>query len=442
MNWKKVISSAALASVITAALTACGGGGEAVKPADVKPAADDPNEKAELVIYSNSGDSQESWNERFGNALKEKFPNYTITYLQKQPNNGLKELLTAGQTIDIYWDSIGGFMDGLINNGMQLDMTDLAKKHNVDMGRLEPVVADSIKQIDSAKMYGIPVFNNNMVLYYNKDIFDKFGVPYPKDGMTWTEANKLAKEVTRSEAGKQYVGLSSSQTHMLPMNQFSLPFVDSANKPTIFSNEKWKEYFETVFVEPAKAPGYREYMRAHKDAMPYRNEFLKDRELAMFAWLSSIVFVFPEDFQAMNWDMVSLPTFESLPGVGSQPYPTYFAVTSMSKQPDQAMKVIKHLISDEVQMKLSKLGVMPVLKNEEVKKAYGQESKFKDKNLKASFYNKFAPMATQTLFDKTLLTPYAKTVPKLMLDPDYNTVFRAAEEETTKKIEEAQKASK
>ncbi|UUZ86101.1 extracellular solute-binding protein [Paenibacillus sp. P26] len=286
-------------------------------------------------------------------------------------------------------------------------------------------------------MYGIPVFNNNMVLYYNKDIFDKFGVPYPKDGMIWNEANALAAQLTRFDQ-KQYVGLSSSETHMLAMNQLSIPFVDSATeKATIFTNEKWKTLFDTVFVGPSKAQGYTDYMRAHQEKLPYRNEFLKDRELAMFAWLSSIVFVFPDEFKAMNWDMVSLPTFESQPKVGSQAYPTYFAVTSMSKQKDQAMNVIGYLLSNEVQSRLSKIGVMPVLKDDAVKKMYGQESVFKDKNLAASFYNQFAPIPNKSRYDSLLLTPYAKTVPKVILNGDYNTLFRAAEEETNKKIEQA-----
>ncbi|WP_079912935.1 ABC transporter substrate-binding protein [Paenibacillus sp. 32352] len=442
MKWNKSIVSVVASSMLISMLAACGGNGGgagADKGTADKAAANSDNEPANLVVYSNSGDSPESWNERFGNALKEKFPNYNIKYIQKQSNYGIKELLTSGETIDIYWDSIGGFASGLLDNGLEYDMTDLVKKHQIDLSKIEPSVADSIKQISKDKIYGIPVFNNNMVLYYNKDIFDKFGVPYPKDGMTWTEANKLAQQLTRVD-GKTYIGLSSSQTHMLPMNQLSIPFVDVAtDKPTIFTNEKWREYFETVFVGPSKAQGYVEYMKELKDAIPYRNEFLKEKNVAMFAWLSSIVFVFPEEFQSMNWDMVSLPTFDSLPKVGSQAYPTYFTVTSMSKQRDQAMNVIKYLISEEHQTKLSKIGMMPVLDNDAVKKVYGQESIFKGKNFGASFYNKFAPIPEKSRYDSLMLTPYAKAVPKIILTGDYNTVFRATEEDTMKKIADAKK---
>lgn len=420
----------------TVLLAGCGGKEAGTTTTGDVPKAE-PEQPASLVVYSNSGDSVESWNERFGNALKEKFPHYTIKYIAKQKDYGMKEVLTSGETIDIYWDSIGGFASGLLDNGLEYDMTELAKKHGVDFTRIEKTVADSVKQIAGDKLYGIPVFNNNMVLYYNKDIFDKFGVPYPKDGMTWTEANALAAKLTRFDQ-TQYIGLSSSQTHMLMMNQLSIPFVDPATeKATLYANEKWRELFNTVFVGPSKTTGYVEYMKTHKETIPYRDEFLTSREVAMFAWLSSIVFVFPDDFKKMNWDMVSLPTFDNQPKIGSQAYPTYFAVTSMSKQKDQAMKVIAHLLSDEVQTKLSRIGVMPVLQKEAVTQVYGQDSLFKDKNLKAAFFNNFAPIPFKSRYDSTLLTPYAKTVPKVVMDGDYNTIFRATEEETNKKIEAA-----
>ncbi|CAG7622428.1 hypothetical protein PAESOLCIP111_02425 [Paenibacillus solanacearum] len=426
-----ILSLAVLSAACSTKPAASGGSNAAGGGKDLEP--------ANLVVYSGSGDSPESWNERFGSPLKEKFPQYNIKYIQKQSNLGIKELLTSGETIDIYWDSIGGFASAVLDNGLEFDMTELMKKYNVDFSRMEKTVADSVKQISPDKIYGIPVFNNNMVLNYNKDLFDKFGVPYPKDGMTWNEAIQMGEKLTRFD-GKQYVGLSSSQTHMLLMNQLSIPFIDQAKgTPTIFSNEKWRDYYNTVFVGPAKAPGYKEYIKAHKEAIPYRNEFLKDKDLAMFAWLSSIIFVFPEDFSAMNWDVISLPTFDSLPGVGSQAYPTYFSVTSMSKQRDQAMKVIQYLISDEMQEKLSKKGVMPVSNSDAIKKVYGQESAFKDKNLKSAFYNKFAPIPYKSQYDNLLLAPYAKAVPPIILNGDYNTTFRSTEEDTVKKLADAKK---
>jgi len=432
-----LIARIVAASLVLSLFTACAGGGGARSGGNADPATP-KNEPAELVVYSTSGDSEASWNERFGNALREKFPHYQIKYIPAQTGYGIPEILASGGTIDIYWDSIGKLANGLFAYDMQYDMTELIKKYKVDLNRFEPTIVEAIKQMSGGKMYGVPVFNNNMVLYYNKDLFDKFGVPYPKDGMTWDEATDLGTKLTRFDGGKQYVGLSSSGGHMLLMNQLSIPFIDAATeKATIYSNEKWKKYFETVFIAPARAPGYVDYMKAHNNGTPYRNEFLKDKDLAMFAWLTSIIFVFPDDFNNMNWDMVSLPTFKDLPGVGSQAYPTYFMITSISKHKDQAMEVIQYLTSDEMQMRLSKIGVMPAITNEAVKKAFGSESSFKGKNFAAAFYNKFAPIPPKTQYDSLLESPYTKAIASSILTGDMNTVFRTTEEDANKRIAEA-----
>lgn len=389
-----------------------------------------------LYVHSNSGDSVESWNERFGNALKEKFPSYTIEYIPKTKEVGLKELITSGQRIDIYWESIGGFSTYLRGFDLQYDMTELIEKHEVDLAQFEPTVVDAIKQIsDENEIYGIPVFNNAMVMYYNKDLFDKFGVDYPKDGITWTEAAELSKKLTRTEGDKTYAGLASSETHLLQMNQLSIPLVDpETQKATLDQDERWKQFYETSFVKPADASGYREYMQAHGNKMPYRKEFLEAQDLAMFGWLSSIVFVFPEEFSNMNWDMVSMPTFEEAPGVGTQAYPTYFSVTKMAENKDAAMEVIKHLTSEEMQTKLSRMGVMPVVNNDDIKKQFGEDSMFKGRNFGAAFYNQFAPIPYKSEHERNLITPYAKAAPRVILEGDFNTIFREYAESSNQSI--------
>lgn len=391
--------------------------------------------KDTLYVYSNSGDSVESWNERFGDLLKEKFPDYTIEYIPKTNEVGLKELITAGQRIDIYWESIGGFSTYLTDFDLQYDMTELIQQHEIDMTQFEPTIVDAIKQISGDQIWGVPVFNNTMVLYYNKDLFDKFGVDYPVDGMTWDEAAELSKKLTRSEGDKSYVGLSSSETHLLLMNHLSIPYVDpDTKKSTLDQDERWKTFYETVFAKPADVSGYREYMQAHENKLPYRKEFLEAQELAMFGWLSSITSVFPDEFSKMNWDMVAMPTFADAPGIGTQAYPTYFSLTKMTENKDAAMEVIKYLVSKEVQTKLSRNGIMPVLNDESIIEQYGADSVYQGKNYGAAFYNEFAKIPFKSDHDRTINTPYAKAAPRVVLEGDYNTIFREYAEESNQKI--------
>lgn len=46
------------------------------------------------------------------------------------------------------------------------------------------------------KQYGVPLSVNGRVLFYNKNIFDRFEVPYPEAPLTWREFIEVAKQVT------------------------------------------------------------------------------------------------------------------------------------------------------------------------------------------------------------------------------------------------------
>lgn len=53
------------------------------------------------------------------------------------------------------------------------------------------------------KLYGMPAGFTTRVIYYNKKLFDKANIPYPKDGWTWDEFADTAKKLTDA-SNKQY----------------------------------------------------------------------------------------------------------------------------------------------------------------------------------------------------------------------------------------------
>lgn len=49
--------------------------------------------------------------------------------------------------------------------------------------------------------YGLPASYSNVVLYYNKNLFDAAGLPYPDDKMDWTTFLDYAKKLTKDTNG-------------------------------------------------------------------------------------------------------------------------------------------------------------------------------------------------------------------------------------------------
>ncbi|MFE5322784.1 ABC transporter substrate-binding protein [Paenibacillus sp. NPDC056579] len=431
---KSAILLAAI-SLSASALAACGnnsqsGKGDAAGPGTSK-------EPVELSVYNNAGITEEQFKEKFGNYIAEKLPHVTIKFIPKDKSVSLTEMVSSGSTkIDIYMDSIGqiGLKSSLLDLGLQYDMSDLVKKHNVDLSRFEPTTIDAIKLMGG--LYGLPISNSTMVMYYNKDLFDKFGVPYPKDGMTWEEVTELSKKMTRSESGVQYVGYSTSIVHYLRMNPLSLVNVDPKSLKANFESDQWRQLVQTTLVDPMSGSGYKDKVKELEKKwykVPYVDEFSKNKDTAMFSY----IYADSAWLKDVNWDVVSMPALKEKPKVGAQSYPSYMFITSTSEKKDAAMEVIKLFISDEYQTSFSKSGGITSLKNEEIKKVFGQDTPDKTKNIKnAVFYNQFAPATPKTPFDTHVEADVRAQIPKLIMgDTDINTALRTAQEAVNKKIE-------
>lgn len=430
----------ALALALTAA---CGNGANSGERSDIgKPAEGQPpsfaaNEPAELVFHNLSGGAEEQFNSIYGNLIREKFPHYTIKFIQSKPGATLPELVTLKERVDIVYNSIEYIAEPLLGTGLEYDMTELVKKHGVDLSRFEPAIIDGIRAIGDGKLYMLPIVNSRQVLFYNKGVFDKLGVAYPKNGMTWGEAVELSKKLTRSEGGVNYLGLSASPAHILRTNQLSKPYIDPKTKKPTFLDEEWKKLLQTYFISYGQHESFAKRTEELK-RLPYYTEMTNTYELGMFVFNST----FPWDGAAyvknIDWDLVSLPTLEEKPKVGSQPSPASFAITSVAKDKDAAMRVIQYLTSDEVQLKFSRNGMMSVLKSDAVKKEFGADSEHKGKNWSALYYDAFAPLSYKSVYELGIENIYRQQlVPDIATGKlDLNTGLRQIQERVEKYIEE------
>ncbi|MEF3311319.1 extracellular solute-binding protein [Paenibacillus sp. GYB004] len=432
--------------LIAASLAACGGGAGGSDPGSKASVAEQggegsgpgkkpSGEPVEIVFYSDNGDPQESFEYRYGDLLRKKFPQYKISYIQAQKGAYLNDLLMNGTKFDIFYATIGNFEWAMLENELQFDMTELIKKHNVDLNRIEPSLLEALQQMQGGKMYALPIATANMVLYYNKDLFDKFGVSYPTDDMTWEQTLEMSKKLTRKEDSTQYFGFATSFPHIIRMNPLSIPNVDLKTwKPTIHTDERWKTFFKTFFIDPAQDAGYQGYMQS-TNSIPGLNQFVKDQTVAMYAYLSSLIYAWPTEMQSFNWDWAALPHFKESPGFGSQSYPFYFGITKRSTHPDEAMEVLKYMLSDEVQASLSGKGIMPAVKTNDVIGKFGKESPFHNRRMQAAFHNKFAPIPPKAVYDANIVNIYVKYANAVHKNEmDLNTALSRADEEAAKFI--------
>ena len=320
-------------------------------------------------------------------AIKKKFPHITLDIILRGKNKDYKDLIATGVLPDIIYDSASFTVSNIMHHGFHHDMEELIRKNNFDLKQFEPNVLGQTQYANSeGKLYGLPFTMNRYALFYNKDIFDKFGVPYPKDGMTWDEIYELSKKVTREEQGTNYIGFASTPSNLMLNNQLSLSPLDTKEDKGAVNTDGWKTLFEnlTRFYE---VPG---------------NKLVASSETAK--------------------GTVALALF----------------VTQTSKYKDEAFQVVSFLVSEEVQTMLSKKGVGTPLVNPAVKKVFGQEvPELSGKNTGAFYYYKDAPPSPPRDAKLTNVNvSFTKSFTEIVTNKkDVNTVLRQFEEEINRAIE-------
>ncbi|WP_040719096.1 ABC transporter substrate-binding protein [Paenibacillus daejeonensis] len=305
---------------------------------------------------------------------KKKFPHLTIERIVPPQGTRLPELIAAGQIPDIIYASVGTYYQ-LQELNLDYRLDELIDKYDFDVNRIKPHILASITDYseNGDSLHALPFNDNDTILYYNKDIFDKFGVPYPSDEqMTWDEALELGRQLTRNDNGVQYIGLevASGPAHL--QSSLALGTLDPETGEAVVNTPEWKKVFEfqkQVFDVPGTVQG--ETYLYNKDA------FITERVLAMRpSYIANMVGTLEELRQAgdpINWDIAPVPNFPEALGHSKEVNIHSLYISSQSKYKDEAFQVIANILSDEVQTILSRNGRLPSINNDAIDRQFGAD---------------------------------------------------------------------
>lgn len=338
--------------------------------ADFKKLGDEP---LTLTLFSTSGTFPDvEFNTLIADPIKKKYPNVTIERITPAATTTNEEVLST-HVPDIIYSSSSSHQR-IIRTGAYEDLRELIKRHHFDESRIKPILYDYIKDITKDKggeIYAIPFNSNQHILYYNKDIFDKFGVPYPTEKqLTWDEVLDIAAKLTRTENGVQYIGLSVDNLTGLAKG-LGLPYVDHDTGNAALDTPDWLRVFE-LNKRIFEIPGY---VTPDHTWNWGRDQFMKDQIIGMrVTWLANMIGPLEELRQQgveFNWDFAPAPNFSDQLGKTREAQIHSLSVNSQSKHKDEAFQVIAEILSDEGQRILSRNGRVPAVINPELEKEYG-----------------------------------------------------------------------
>ncbi|WP_282935980.1 extracellular solute-binding protein [Paenibacillus sp. RC67] len=387
------------------------------------------NDPVTLLVYLQAAVSEEDFKLLFTDPVKKKYPNITLEAIRPKTGTKLADLITAGTIPDLI---AAPNADIWAFNTLDLlyDITPLAQARKVDLNRFEPATLEAVKS-DKGELWALPYAMEFNTMYYNKDIFDKFGIAYPKDGMTWDETIELAKKVTRDVDGVLYRGLDVVNSNIMGF-PFALSYVNGVTNKANINNDQWRKIFDLT-KQIQTIPG-NEPPSPEPSTSVVANYFVKDRNVAMVV-SPNLMKYFGESATGLNWDIAQYPSHKDKPNVSGKVDAHVLTITKPSKHKEDAMKVLEVLTSDEVQLlNVKNTSRISPLKNPEMQKQYGADMPFlKGKNTQAIFKSKVVAPPVYSPYEsdgsKIGKQKYKDYMTGLI---DANTALRQAEDEINK----------
>lgn len=307
--------------------------------------------------------------ERFKEPVEKQFEHIVLTQIEAHPGNmeQLEEMIASNHIPDLWVTGSPGSTTAMFQKDLAYDLSEMFETVGFDLSRIEPNIVDELRSrsneflgADSNILGALPLKRGLSALYYNKDIFDLFGVEYPKDHMTWDEVADLAAKVTQEKDGIQYHGL-----HVHFHSAYTQHGVDHQNENGDPQFDKEPAFRKTLDLMDKLFHIPENYPERPSDL----NDAFMEGVLAMHATYDSTLTYTEAPFE---WDIVTYPSWDNMPGIGPTSSGEVIGITNTSEWIEEAFSVIDFLLSDEYQTKFSIGGNASPLVNEEIHAVFGE----------------------------------------------------------------------
>lgn len=379
MKKKRVLLLLALASMMLTLFTGCFGQTEPVdsQPKTLKVLASEwmyrdygqlfeithENVKIELInmdqLYSKF--YQEQQNQKDPKAKR------------KEPIDLYREVLTGPNPPDVVYIDNMSFLPKLIEEGLLQPLDTYITKEKYDTAGIAPAVIDGIKQMGNGTLYALAPNFSSSALFYNKTFFDKKGVEYPKDFMSWDQIFNLARQLTYEENGEKKYGLSMGygdpygQLQQYIQQSGLTPF-DADYKTFTVDTPEFEKVWNT-FIDMQKqgivAPpfNYEEVSKKYGGKMPpfAEHDFISGRAAMMAMTYDNIrqlsdvmngnLYFGPDNppLEKFDWDVVTYPVMQEGSDVGGQIYYNgLMGINAKAQNPDLAWQYVGFVNGEKV----------------------------------------------------------------------------------------------
>jgi len=137
---------------------------------------------------------KEDFDRLYGNAFAQKHPNIKLklTHLNYITMNS-----KSFENQDVIMFPVASYFQEFANAGKLMEFD----RNMLDIQNLYSPVISYIEKLGNGRLYGLSNSFSTQGLQFDKQMFAKYNVEYPKDGMTWEEIIQTAKKFSISGGG-------------------------------------------------------------------------------------------------------------------------------------------------------------------------------------------------------------------------------------------------
>lgn len=263
----------------------------------------------------------------------------------------LASAFASGNGPDLFWFS-PGTLSTYADSGLLLPLDDLVNGENgIDYSD----VYEGNLMYYKDKFYGWGPVTLAQVLYYNKDHFDKAGLPYPTDDWTWDDLLSAAQKLTVKDGDKiTRYGFQCDEYNRLFLSLLwsygGEPFDDMQNPSKSVYNGAEGLKAASIMKDMVKSLGASP-MPGAQGALGYREAFQNGMSAMMLDVSWTIAGCTAKE--DLNYGIALVPKGTKR---GSWVAPSAWGISTKTESLDVAWDVWKHINSKEATLKLSYYG--------------------------------------------------------------------------------------
>ena len=241
----------------------------------------------------------------------------------------------------------------LINLDYLAPMNDVLTRDTADFnGTIEQLTTDD------GNFYAVPFRNDFWVLFYNKDLFDAAGVPYPANDLPMEEYDALARQMTSGEGDAKVYG-THYHTWRSCVSLFSI--LDGENTIVDGSYDFMKPTYDLVLAQQNDGIcmdyGYLKTSSLHYSAA-FENQ--QCAMLPMGSWFIATLQTYMAEAETpFNWGMVKYPHPANAPAGSTLGTVTALAINVDSPKAEAAADFINWCVSEEGAKVIAETGTFP-----------------------------------------------------------------------------------